>query len=399
MKIDIKTIDTERFHINERTIPGIGDVVLVVPHKAMWKWEPGEEHLRSLLCRPDGTVISAGLPKFFNFGENRDHDLVVLEGLRKGKTQFVVKEDGSLIIRSVIDGKVHFRTRGSEQIAEDMRDDVMELIHREYPYLLDPSIHMPESSLLMEYVGPRNQIVVRYERPALVALGWVDFGAQDKLYFRPHRTGPEDPLRYMPRPALVDLPAAIDDAVARVRAFSDQEGVVSWTWIDEGMDTHLCKFKSAWYLRLHSLRTQATPRYMREFCFVNGIRDLDGLKRALLDAGFDWEVCTYLEPLFDEFKRDLDAVETSLAWADRVVERLVPGITRKEAAMALTDVTQGRPDGRPLFAYMMAKWLGERDKAQEQADALRLGMAVAQYKMFKRTGIEKLGSSKVVDDG
>ena len=40
MKIDIARIDTERFHVNERTIPGLGDFVLIVPHKAMFRWEP-----------------------------------------------------------------------------------------------------------------------------------------------------------------------------------------------------------------------------------------------------------------------------------------------------------------------------------------------------------------------
>ena len=74
MHINISEINLENFYVNHREIDGIGPVVLVIPRKDFFDWDLDSLHLRSVLCRPDGEVISAGFPKFFNFGEKESHD-------------------------------------------------------------------------------------------------------------------------------------------------------------------------------------------------------------------------------------------------------------------------------------------------------------------------------------
>lgn len=390
MRVDIEGIDRERFHVNERTIPGLGDFVLIVPFKAMWAWKPGEEHLRSLLCRPDGTIVSAGFPKFRNFSEDPETDRIVTEGLAKGNVACLEKLDGSLIIRSVIDGRVHLRTRGCEVVASDMREEVERTVRDRYPKLLDPSWHVKQHSLLMEFVSPRNQIVVRYDEPRLYELGYSDW-SRDRLLIR---AAPDCANGFdLEVPRVIDLPRDISGMRAIVTAFGDQEGIVAWTRRDD-WTYHLCKFKSAWYMRLHALRSAASPRYIREFCYLGGIRTLDGLKEALLREGFDWEVCQYLEPMFEEFRAQAEEVERMLSGFDDAIETQLKRLPRRKDVAAAAAELAGT-DGGPRFGYIMSKATGDEEKAGFARDAMRTGFAINQLRQLKKRGMEPIVAADI----
>lgn len=411
MKIDLSKLDLERFHANQRNIPGLGDFVLVVPHKAMWDWNDDELHLRSLLTRPDGEVVSAGFPKFFNFGEKPAEDKWVVEGFKMKSVRFTEKVDGSLIIRSVIDGKVHFRTRGCEVIASDMRDEVMETIHKKYWTLLDPKYHVPGQSMLMEFVSPKNQIVVRYDEPRLTHLGWSVFRTPNLIIIPPSREAYEHGvLPGLPEPVGM-IEASFDSTELKalkdeVTGYEGQEGIVTWTTIPDGQKCrgskiHLCKFKSAWYLRLHSLRSQATPRYLREFCYFNAIDTIEELREAFQNEGFDWEVVSYIEPMFDEFQRHVDEVDTVVASINVMMddEGIAELPTRKDIALKAKEMCERRlgPDGGKWFGYVMTRALGE--PVGDHVGAMKMEMSLVQFRNFKKSGPEKLGSGKVIDDG
>ncbi len=408
MKIDISKIDQERFHVNHRTIPHLGDFVLIVPHKAMWDWNADELHLRSLLCRKDGEVVSAGFPKFFNFGENPDHDKRVVDGLAMGLTRFTEKVDGSLIIATHITGelgsRVHFRTRGCENIAEDMRGDVEELIRRRYPALLEPANYPKEHSMLLEYISPKNQIVVKYDEPRLVLLGWTYFGGQSLVVAPPETFPPKHLVSTFPE-TVRTFKAEFDAEGLRenVKGYEDQEGVVTWTLAPHpdrcrASTMHLCKFKSAWYLRLHALRSQATPRYLKEFCYVNSIRTIEQLRDAFYKEGFDWEIVSYVEPMFDEIKTFADGMGWMLDLIDQKInEQGIKSLpSRKDIALATKELTSEVPR---FFGYAMARATGDDALASELADGLKLDMSVQQLRQLKKQGLEKLGAGKVYDDG
>ncbi len=387
MKVDFSTIDRTRFHVNERTIAGRGDFVLIVPYKAMWDWNESELDLRSLLCRPDGTVISAGFPKFFNYGENSQHDYQVTSALNAGRTVCLEKLDGSLIIRSVIDGVVHFRTRGSELIASDMRDDVKKLIGEKYKFLLDPTLE-PDVSLLMEYCAPNNQIVIKYDEAQLVLLAAVDFSGNKLVVKKP-------PNLQMRTPKAMVLPSNPQELIALVKQFIDGEGIVVWAEVNN--EIILSKFKSAWYLRLHSIRSQVTPRYLREYCFVNNISTLEELKSAFLKEGFDWEIVSYVEPIFNEFKSENDIALKKKDIADRIIALVKEkNSSRKDIAVALKSASsdQNIPE---LFSYMIADATGDTQRAIDIFDAYRLDMNINQLRMLKKEGV-KLNTEVKADD-
>lgn len=388
--IDFNVIDRDRFHVNEHEVDGLGTLVLIVPHKAMWSWEPGEEHLRSLLCRPTGEIVSSGFPKFYNFGEKQTHDDVVRDGLKRGDISFLEKVDGSLIIRSVIDGVVHFRTRGAPMVASDMRDDVMSLIRDQYPMLLDPSIGIKDSSLLMEYVGPQNQIVVKYDEPRLYALGWSDWSNGSLRVFRydgdAWRLG-------LDHPRVITVPSADTASMQEaVRAFDHIEGIVTWTKSPSRDGSYsLCKFKSGWYLRLHALRSQVSQRYINEYCYVNQIESLGQLKQSMSTLGFDWEIISYIEPLFDAYLDRKRSLETLLATVEQA--SMGKGLhelqTRKELALAARALVDGM--GHPeLFSYALHHAQGEHEKCLEIKGSKLLDVGVAQVRQLKRVELPNL---------
>lgn len=393
MKVELHAIDRERFHVNAVMLDGIGQLFLVVPQKGNHTWGASELHMRSLLCRPDGTVVSAGFPKFFNAGENARADAIVTFGLANGMSSIKDKLDGSLIIRTVIDGVVNLRTRGCEQIASDMRFAVEALIASRYPFLLDPSFESSAGrSMLMEYVGLDNQIVVRYDESRLVYLGMIDFSG-DKLIIVDEDlpTGCTLPVA-----STRLLPNDIDGLKQTVTSFVGEEGVVVWTHTDEGME--LCKFKSAWYMRLHALRSQATPRYIREFCVANGIDTVDDLKRSLMAAGFDWETCSQIESTFNVFAHERDAALRRFDAVHAEIDRLglISLQSRKDKAALAGDIAARH--GQDMFGYMMAVSTGNVHLAIELSQAIPLGWSVNEFRSVLKRGVENPGSMKTYDD-
>src|SRR5262245_13940787 len=110
-RIDLAGIDREQFSVSERN-----GRFLITPLKSKHVWAESELHLRSLLVNADGDVLSSGFPKFVNYGENKEHDKTFRLSLGYGTVAFHEKLDGTLIILDFIDGKPHFRTRGSHDL-------------------------------------------------------------------------------------------------------------------------------------------------------------------------------------------------------------------------------------------------------------------------------------------
>jgi hypothetical protein len=258
---------------------------LITPRKSKFRWERDERPYRSLILDPDDKIVSAGFPKFGNSGEPEfeDHDQIFREQLENGKVWFGEKLDGSLAIRSVIDGKVVFRTRGSfdggpfgpamSKVAED-----------KYSLLLDPTV-APDRSLLFEFVSPRSEfrVILHYPEDDLVYLGSVDhetLGLSDleelqadaeKLKLRAVET--------------VEVPHDVDDLLG---SWERREGVVARC----AGGQVLVKAKSQSYLALHRLRSHLTPKRIRQQLDEQNetISSVADWAKYLEDHGGDWEL-------------------------------------------------------------------------------------------------------------
>lgn len=385
MKIDFESIDRKRFNVSNKTIPELGEFVFVCAKKKMFEWSNDELHLRSLLCRPNGEVVSAGFPKFFNFSENPENDALTVDGFKNGNTLFVEKLDGSLVIRSIIDGKVHFRTRGCETISDLIRSEFEELVLTEHPELLDPTFGRQGSSLLFEFVSQKNQIVVLYDKPMLFVLGWSDFSGTELRFWQ---YNDEKPLR---KPKIFNLSSSINEFREYVYSLKDVEGIVSWTSKIDG-SIHLTKFKSKWYLRLHTLRTELNERYLKQYCYFNKIETLDQFKEALSADGHDWETFKHVEPMFKMHRAKIEAAKAWLANIEALVkEKGIDKLSnRKDKAENCKELEALIPG---CFFYAIMYVTATEEKLKDIKEAHMLDMSLGQFHQFKINGMQNVSDN------
>lgn len=263
-----------------------GDYLLVHPSRGKFEWEADELRFRSVILDGQGRIVSAGWPKFFNQGEWPEHDAVLAGELAAGQAVITHKHDGSLIIRSVLlDGRIVLRTRDTFDGGKFA--PLAEAVARaKYPRLLDPTV-FPCGSLLFEYVGAGNQIVVRY-------------GDEDELILIGAAEHQGDGARYLPYPELAQVASefglrlvetyawatdGIAGILALVQDWDTAEGVV----VRSACGQTLLKIKSAWYFAQHTLRFRMTYESICRFAIDGGITDEAGLVAALTQAGWDYE--------------------------------------------------------------------------------------------------------------
>lgn len=253
-------------------------------------WREDERIYRSVVVREeDGSVVSLGFPKFFNFGEHEQDTERLRNALASADTAVVHTEkiDGSLVIRSVIDGKVVLRTRGTLD-GGAWKPVLGQLAHDRYPSLLDPD-WQSDRSLLFEFVShrPDHQVVLRHEQEQLILVGGI---THNDLRVAPLSElvgiAIEGRLDLVPLHELPDDPVELTDAVG---AWQGREGIVCRVEGHDGVDA-LVKMKSAAYLALHRLRFALTARAIREVCTSRDIRSEEQFEQYLAEQGGDWEL-------------------------------------------------------------------------------------------------------------
>lgn len=243
-----------------------GDI-LFRPSKNGVKWKDENIWWRSRLTR-DGLPISVGWPKFHNLEERPEFLVRINRLLASGKTvPAYEKLDGTLLIRSELDGIVKLRTRGSHSIGgmedsdadhEDFGQVNLQEIREEAQRmgLLELGLAPESVCLLFEYVSPSNRIVIGYDRPGIILIGAVDYLSETLIT-------PEDALAMTGK----DWPVAkkreisgknVKEAVAA--AFSGAEGAVIWYagWIYKFKnEDYLWRFKAKFMLNKKFVITMA----------------------------------------------------------------------------------------------------------------------------------------------
>jgi hypothetical protein len=387
MRIDLAAIDRACFFVRPASHPVIGSLVQIAPQKSKHRWSADELHLRSLLTRPDGTVVSSGFPKFFNVGEDEAQDAITAETVGGGAAWFTEKLDGSLLIRDVIDGVVLLRTRGSAALSGPRGERAAALVARSAPALLDPAV-LPGCSLLFEYLSdhPDDRIILRHDRPRLVALGWMRLNA-DRL---PIFEGTPEVLAAMtaalgvPGVPLRSLPADLDAAAAIVRDWPDSEGVVVRAPRPDG-GMHLAKIKALSYLLSHAAQGHLTAERLRRLCWAEGITTEAALVTALHARGVDWEVLHLLRAPLAEWLAHRADVLRRVADFTAAVDALAALPTLGDRARRLQVLCAEQSEWGALFGLGMARLRGQ-DEA-EHVGALIMRMTLSQFRQFTREGL------------
>ncbi len=338
VRVDLGTVDRTRFKVVEE-----GGETLVIPLKDNYRWSDDELHLRSLVLDARGHVVSAGFPKFFNYGEHDAHDRDFTDAMARGQVEFSEKVDGSLLVADRIGSAARLRTRGRRVLGE-FAAEVESTVAVRYPRLTEFLRHDPlleDHSLLFEFVSPSRAVVLRYEEARLHLLGAVSKRTPTPRWEAPTLDHVARVTGVAPA-QLHPLPADLDAALSQVRSWKGLEGVVARFHTADGAP-RLLKIKTVDYLRLHAYRTRLGAGRSLKIAWLLDIRDASELLPRLSRFGLDWEAV--------EFARAEVA-----AWLAR----------REDAHRRLEE-----------FREVIAPWLGTRDKSEKRGYVERVKALLA----------------------
>jgi hypothetical protein len=260
-------------------------------------------------------VVSCGWPKFGNYGEFHEDTISLDKALEGGEVLFTHKHDGSLAIRSVINGKVIFRTRGTLFGGEETEDGKesfgvrFERAAAKYPLLLDPNWNS-DISLLFEYVSPHNKIVLRYDFEDLIFLGFVRHNLTMGKWQEVKEVAQDGNLR------LVEIHELPHNPKQLLEIIKD--------WEDEGVVARCCdsqvmvKVKSAAYLCKHRLISNMTYNFVIELISLTQVVSQDQFVEELKKNDLDFETIEEGIKFYKRYEQELQKFEESFEEARRL---------------------------------------------------------------------------------
>ena len=364
-----------------------GKVILITPTHTKHKWEKHELHLRSLLCAEDGTIISSGLSKFFNYLENAEGDALTCEAITSGRAIYTEKIDGSLLIRFVYDGVVYFRTRGSHTLGDGF-DNIPEFVSKNYPALMNPLLYSGYS-ILMEYVSPETTIILNYPEQQIKVLGYVAHYHDDGI---PQFYGDSIALDSLcddfniSSVKIYEFDSTFPDEVVKIiSSWKDVEGIV--LRYKTGFNIHLAKIKTTEYIRMHSFRFHFTKEKIKTFCYINEITNIEEYKNCIYKLGFDWEIAEFSIPYVEEYISELLKNKESVSKFINTISELKFS-SRKDAAIALKELTK---ENIGFFNIGIQYLFGDKAYIDSAIIAMTLGVGINSLKELK------LNSSKMIN--
>jgi hypothetical protein len=404
--IDYHSINLKDFSVSERFIDGYGKVILISPLKSKHEWDLSELHLRSILCNPDGKIISSGFPKFFNYFEREESDIIASKAIASGNAFYPEKMDGSLIIRDVLfpeNGKsfVHFRTRGSHELGEFYKP-VMDLITSKYPALLSP-LYRQGFSLLYEYTSPDNRIVIKYDEPSLTLLGGMNHYPSARPKFSidtPNQNFIDAYISGVKPLKFHSFPSVISDIIRDVKSWVGSEGIV--VWYSHNGSTYMTKIKAEDYIRIHSIKFAFGISNISKIAYAYNINDFDMLRDFAYGIGIDWEILSVLKDTFDEYINEKALRENEIVsflssyrgeFLDMINNRSDAFLSRKDIALFAKDFCD-RNQRKEFFSICMSESTGDTKGVSDKIDAYSLGISVNRLGSFIEDGKQILSAYK-----
>ena len=246
MKIDISAIDRTQFMVHDHFVGG-ELVHLIQPQHFGTQWRKDNKHLRSVVVNYEGEVISAGFPKFTNWGENPEHFPVPTS---LNNCNVVEKLDGSLLIVSKYKGNYILRTRGTVDAYTLSNGYELDIFKEKILSKLHNDVDTWNYSVLFEWVSPVNKIVLNYgDEPDWHLVGFVNhinysMAQQDLLDAMAEKYG-------FKRPTTYSFPS-VEQLLKDVELWKNKEGVCVYSHNDQNIH----KVKGAWYLALHHMKSE-----------------------------------------------------------------------------------------------------------------------------------------------
>lgn len=341
MKVNLSDYDFTDFLVKEGTFCGI-PAKLITPSFIGAKFTQRNKIFRSSVWSLDGELLSAGLPKFTNFGENPEH-FPVPKSL--DDSQVIEKIDGSCAIFDYVNGRLNCRTRGtfSHKTLDNSAD--FGWCIAKYPKIESFLRGSDYFSLIFEITTPNLKIVLDYgNEPDFTLIGCIDKGdyslfPQDKLDHLGEALSVKRPKSY----TFDSLDAIIQDAATR-------QGVEGWCVYSNGGQT-IHKIKSSSYLAKHRFKENATIENTIDLYFTYGQPDYTDFV-GMLSANYDFEcsqmVVPFVSRICDAMKEVREIVSAMTAKVETLKDK-----SRKDAALVIIQAYGGEQNNRAGMAFKL----------------------------------------------
>lgn len=352
MKIDIQKVDLTQFMVHEHSLNG--EIVhLIQPQHIGTKWTQDNKHMRSVVVNYAGEVISAGFPKFTNWGENPDH-FPVPNSLKH--CTVVEKLDGSLLIVSKYNGQYILRTRGTIDASTLANGHELEIFKNTILAKLADNNDTWDYSVLFEWLSPINKIVLNYgDEPSWRLIGFINhinysLAQQDMLDAMAKKYG-------FDRPPIYTF-SGVEDLLKDVDQWRGKEGVVVYSKNDQ----MLHKVKGAWYLALHHMKSELSNiEKVIDVWLEQGMPDYQTFYNYIFTT-FDYELaeqCRGMISRICDAKKEVDLIVSGMN--DFVNNRLKTLPTRKLQAEQVISAYGNTNRASFLFKLLDGKSLGKEE--------------------------------------
>ena len=352
MKIDIQKVDLTQFMVHEHSLNG--EIVhLIQPQHIGTKWHQDNKHMRSVVVNYAGEVISAGFPKFTNWGENPDH-FPVPNSLKY--CTVVEKLDGSLLIVSKYNGQYILRTRGTVDASTMANGHELEIFKNTILSKLADNNDTWDYSVLFEWLSPINKIVLNYgDEPSWRLIGFINhinysLAQQDMLDAMAKKYGFDRPPTY--------TFSSVEDLLKDVDQWRGKEGVVVYSKNDQ----MLHKVKGAWYLALHHMKSELSNiEKVIDVWLEQGMPDYQTFYSYIFTT-FDYELaeqCRGMISRICDAKKEVDMIVVGMN--EFVNNRLKTLPTRKLQAEQVISAYGNTNRASFLFKLLDGKSLGKEE--------------------------------------
>ena len=352
MKIDIQKVDLTQFMVHEHSLNG-EIVYLIQPQHIGTKWTQDNKHMRSVVVNYAGEVISAGFPKFTNWGENPDH-FPVPNSLKH--CTVVEKLDGSLLIVSKYNGQYILRTRGTVDASTMANGHELEIFKNTILSKLADNNDTWDYSVLFEWLSPINKIVLNYgDEPSWRLIGFINhinysLAQQDMLDAMAKKYGFDRPPTY--------TFSSVQDLLKDVDQWRGKEGVVVYSKNDQ----MLHKVKGAWYLALHHMKSELSNiEKVIDVWLEQGMPDYQTFYNYIFTT-FDYELAEQVKGMISrivDVKKEVDKIVWGMNIFVNTRLRLLS--TRKEQAEQVISAYGNTNRASFLFKLLDGKSLGKEE--------------------------------------
>ena len=364
MKIDLDKVDRTQFMVHEHSLNG--EIVhLIQPQHIGTKWTQDNKHMRSVVVNYDGEVISAGFPKFTNWGENPDN-FPVPTSLRN--CTVMEKLDGSLLIVSKYNGQYILRTRGTvdastlanghelELFKTNILPKLVDATYPNYKYIDAMQGDTWRVSILFEWLSPINKIVINYgDEPKFTLIGIIghteyDMVNQSGLDWLSKHWGLERPVTY--------TFSDVNDLLQNVDQWKGKEGVCVYSKNDQSIH----KVKGAWYLALHHMKSELSNiEKVMDVWLEQGMPDYNTFYNYIFTT-FDFELAEQIKSMISRIADGKKEVNKIVEGMNSFVNNRLRSLpSRKEQAQLVISSYGETNRASFLFKLLDGKSLGKEE--------------------------------------